>query len=108
MVFSTTITFIGPSGSNTIEINESPTKELANEWKKLSISSWYASLVGVKYDGDQFDYVLPEQLNDIMNYLNGDEEINYQIDIINFVIEMKKKYMKKNTMFTISECEIKK
>jgi hypothetical protein len=107
MVFVTTITYTGPSGSNTMEINESPTREQAIEWKYYRITSYYKKIVGI--DDDHY-YVLPETLNDIMSSLNvkSEDEINYKVEIIKFVIEMKNKYMEKNTSFTISDSEIKK
>jgi hypothetical protein len=104
MVFVTTITFIGPCGSNTIEINESPTKELANEWKDNQVAKYYEILVG-----SNNNLFLAPQLYDISLKLKDDkEESCFKIDIIKFVLEMKNKYMKTNNSFTINETEIKK
>jgi hypothetical protein len=104
MVFITTITYTGPSGSNTIEINESPTRELAVIWKDDQVAKYYEMLVGS--DNNLF---LSPQLYDISLKLKDDkEESSFKIDMINFVLEMKNKYQKTNTMFTINETEIKK
>jgi hypothetical protein len=104
MVFVTTITYIGPSGSNTIEINESPTRELAVIWKDDQVGKYYEMLVG----SDNNLHLSP-QLYDISLKLKDDEEeSSFKIDMINFVLEMKNKYQKTNTMFTIHESEIKK
>jgi hypothetical protein len=104
MVFVTTITFIGPSGSNTIEINESPTRELAVIWKEDRISKYYEILIG-----SNNNLHLSPQLYDISLKLKDDEEEScFKIDMINFVLDMKNKYQKTNTMFTIHETEIKK
>jgi hypothetical protein len=104
MVFLTTITYIEFNGSNTIEINESPTKELTNEWKDNRISKYYEMLVGS--DNNLF---LSPQLYDISLKLKDDkEESSFKIDMINFVLEMKNKYQKTNTSFTVSESEIDK
>jgi hypothetical protein len=104
MVFVTTITFIGPCGSNTIEINESPTKEQANEWKEDRISKYFEILVG-----SNNNLHLSPQLYDIsLKLKDNKEESSFKIDMINFVLEMKNKYQKTNTMFTIHETEIKK
>jgi hypothetical protein len=104
MVFVTTITFIGPSGSNTIEINESPTKEQANEWKDDQVIKYYEIIVG-----SNNNLHLSPQLYDISLKLKDDqEESTFKIDMIDFVLQMKNKYMKTDTMFTIHETEIKK
>jgi hypothetical protein len=104
MVFVTTITYIGFNGSNIIEINESPTKELANEWKDNRVAKYYEILVG-----SNNNLHLSPQLYDISLKLKDDEEEScFKIDMINFVLEMKNKYQKTSNSFNVSECEIKK
>jgi hypothetical protein len=112
MVFVTTITYISSDETNTNEITESPSLYMASKWKHKTISLWYSVIVGTDSDNH---YDLPDSLNDIMNNLDADseEECNYKIDIIKFVIEMQNKYenkygKKNNTSITISEIEIKK
>jgi hypothetical protein len=104
MVFVTTITYIGFNGSNTMEINESPTKELAAIWKDDRISKYFEILVG-----SNNNLHLSPQLYDISLKLKDDQEEScFKIDMINFVLDMKNKYQKTNTMLTIHETEIKK
>jgi uncharacterized protein YfbU (UPF0304 family) len=94
MVFVTTITYVSPDETNTIEITESPSLYMASKWKHKTISSWYSVIVGTDPDNN---YELPKSLNDIMNNIDEDseEECNYKVDIIKFVIEMQNKYEKK-------------
>jgi hypothetical protein len=125
MVFETTIKYIEGDDFETIEINKSYTQEQAIEWKTRTISGWYDAIVCTDSDD-----TLPEPLNDIMNNLNPDseeqsnykvdiikfviemqnkyEQTNYKVDIIKFVIEMQNKYEQKNTSLTIHECKIEK
>jgi hypothetical protein len=105
MVFVTKITYIGFNGSDTIEINKSPTKEQANEWKDNQVIKYYEILVG-----SNNNLHLSPQLYDISLKLKDDkEESCFKIDMINFVLQMKNKYyMETNTSFTVHEREIKK
>jgi hypothetical protein len=87
-----------------MEINESPTKEQAVIWKDDRISKYYEILVG-----SNNNLHLSPQLYDISLKLKDDkEESCFKIDMIDFVLQMKNKYQKTNTMFTIHETEIKK
>jgi hypothetical protein len=104
MVFVTKITYIGFNGSNTIEINESPTKELANEWKDNQVAKYFEMLVG-----SNNNLHLSVQSYDISLKLKDDkDESSFKIDMIEFVLQMKNKYQKTNTSFTIHESEIQK
>jgi hypothetical protein len=104
MVFVTTITYIGQSESNTIEINESPTRDLAVIWKDDRISKYYEILVG-----SNNNLFLSPQLYDIsLKLKDNKEESSFKIDMINFVLEMKNKYQKTNNSFTVHESEIQK
>ena len=84
--------FVGSDGNRTIEINESTTKEWAEKKRAKQLERWYDIIVQSPRD----IYDLPDCLYDIVSKTNDAEENDFQLDMIQFTLEMKNKYSEPN------------
>jgi hypothetical protein len=90
--------FVGSDGNRTIEINESTTKEWAEKKRAKQLERWYDILV----QSPNESYDLPSILYDIVSKTNDADEYNFQLDMIQFTLEMKNKYSKPNVKNSFS------
>ena len=102
MTWITKTIFIGSDGNKTTEINESISIEWAHKNRIKQIQRWYKIIV-IEDNFNDF----PTGLDDVLTHIEDENVVEFQLDVINFTLQMKNKYLKplRLNSFTVSVYE---